>query len=239
MNRVLKQTPAIQLADGRKIPVRLKPNARAKRLILRAEVASGMAVVTLPPMTPVWEAVRFAQSRAGWLAARLPPPAERRYALVDGGVVPYQGVDHMIRHRADARGAAWIEAGVDEIHVAGKLEHLPRRVTDFLKRRARTALETAVRRHTSALNVSVGRLTVRDTKSRWGSCTSRGDLNFSWRLIMTPPDVLDYVAAHEVAHRLEHNHSSHFWALVERLVPDMERRKQWLRRHGRELMAIV
>ena len=103
-------------------------------------------------------------------------------------------------------------------------------------RQARADLVAAVTRHTATLAVNARRVTLRDTTTRWGSCSSSGALNFSWRLIMAPPYVLDYLAAHEVSHLVQMNHSDAFWAIVARLIPDYARAESWLKTHGVELM---
>ena len=91
--------------------------------------------------------------------------------------------------------------------------------------------------HAANLGVEIKSISMRSQSTRWGSCSSTGKLNFNWRLILAPPFVLDYVAAHEVAHLLEMNHSRDFWDVVERTLPAMERGREWLRVHGRELMV--
>ena len=106
---------------------------------------------------------------------------------------------------------------------------------DFLKREAKRDLEAASRRAAAALGVTVKRVSVRDQSSRWGSCSTTGVLSYSWRLILAPPFVLDYLAAHEVAHLVEMNHSRAFWRVVERICPDVARAKAWLDAHGAEL----
>jgi predicted metal-dependent hydrolase len=121
------------------------------------------------------------------------------------------------------------------ICVAGEAPHVARRIGDFLKREARRDLEAASRRYAQRLGVSVKRVSVRDQVSRWGSCSTTGVLSYSWRLILAPPFVLDYLAAHEVAHLIEMNHSQRFWRLVERLCPAMQRAKTWLDVHGTDL----
>ena len=153
-------------------------------------------------------------------------------------LVPVRGIPHRIAHCPDARGTVWTASGADgtpTLCVAGEAPHVARRVQDFLKREARQDLAEAVRRYAAALGVSIGRLTLRDTASRWGSCSARGDLSFSWRLVMAPPFVLDYLAAHEVAHRLEMNHGPRFWRLVEQVCPHRREAEAWLRRHGSDL----
>jgi predicted metal-dependent hydrolase len=121
------------------------------------------------------------------------------------------------------------------IAVAGDSPHIARRVREFLEAEAKRDLAAAVRRYTGALGVAAKRITVRDTTSRWGSCSASQTLNFSWRLIMAPPYVLDYLAAHEVAHLIHLNHSPRFWALARKLSPDTDRAETWLKAHGVDL----
>jgi hypothetical protein len=178
----------------------------------------------------------FADRHGGWLAARfkkLPDLVDFR----DGAMVPLRGMPHLIQHRPGARGSVWIDSGDggSVIAVAGDPSFLSRRVRDFLKREARKDIEAAARRHAAALGVSIRKVSIKDTTSRWGSCTADGSLSFSWRMILAPPFVLDYLAAHEVAHRREMNHSPRYWRVVAGLYPDYERAEAWLKRHGAEL----
>ena len=150
---------------------------------------------------------------------------------------PLRGIDHTIVHRPGARGVVWLEAGEHGplICVAGEQPHVPRRVADFFKREALKDIEAAVARHARAIGVKPKRIAVRDTVSRWGSCSSSGRLSFSWRLILAPPFVLDYLAAHEVAHMVHMNHSPKFWSLLRRAFPDTNRAEAWLKAHGADL----
>ena len=153
--------------------------------------------------------------------------------LTAGAVIPFRGIRHEIRAAAKGPAPVWREDGV--IWVRGRQAHAPRRVLDFLKNEARKAFEVQVLNHASRLEVRPSRITVRDTASRWGSCSSGRSLSFSWRLILAPDFVLDYVVAHEVAHLREMNHSARFWAHVKSLVPDMDAPQSWLKVNGREL----
>jgi predicted metal-dependent hydrolase len=138
----------------------------------------------------------------------------------------------------NARGTVWAETdddGTAFLCVAGGALHVARRVTDFLKREAKRDLAAATRRHAAALGVAIERIGVRDTATRWGSCSADGALSYSWRLVLAPAFVLDYLAAHEVAHRRELNHSARFWRLVDQLVPDRRRAEAWLKAHGNSL----
>ena len=140
--------------------------------------------------------------------------------------------------RAGERGTVWIELGDDgsrALCVAGEAPHVGRRLRDYLKREAKRELEAASRRAADALGVKIKRVSIRDQSSRWGSCSTTGVLSYSWRLILTPPFVLDYLAAHEVAHLVEMNHSRAFWRVVGRIYPNMARAKTWLDVHGADL----
>ena len=122
--------------------------------------------------------------------------------------------------------------------VSGPPEGAPGRARAFLKDAARAALVPAAHGYAEQVGRRAARITLRDTRSRWGSCSSEGALSFSWRLAMAPPEVLDYVAAHEAAHLVEMNHGPRFWALVERLRPDWRESRDWLRRHGGDLHRV-
>ena len=221
--------------DGAIYPVELKRHAQARRYTLRIRAADRTVVLTMPLRGSVKEARAFAQRSGGWIAARL-KRLPRPITFGEGLELPLRGAPHRIVHRA-ARGTVWIEAGDDMplLCVAGERAHLARRLRDYLKREAKRDLETASRRYAGALGVSVRRIAVRDQMSRWGSCTAAGVLSYSWRLILAPPYVLDYLAAHEVAHLVEMNHSRRFWRVVATLCPDWQRAKGWLTAHGNAL----
>ncbi|MCC6888060.1 MAG: M48 family metallopeptidase [Hyphomicrobiales bacterium] len=218
-------------------PVRVRRHRQARRYTLRIDLALRQAVLTIPPRGSLREARAFAQKHGAWIAARL-CRLPQAMPFVQGATVPLRGAPHRIVHRAQARGAVWAEqtqGGERLICVAGDPRHHNRRIGDFLKREARRDLVAAVRRYTGALGVAVKRVSVRDQASRWGSCSNAGVLSFSWRLILAPPFVLDYLAAHEVAHRVELNHSPRFWRLLRRINPDCVRAKAWLDAHGGDL----
>lgn len=223
--------------DGEVYLVHLRRNRLARRYTLRIHSARREVVLTLPPRGSLKQAREFAEKHGAWMAARLqrlPQPLP----FADGAVVPLRGIDHRIEHRPQARGTVWIEAGDDGAQllcVAGAGPHLARRVRDYLKREAKRDLESASKQAAVALGVSVKRVSVRDPSSRWGSCSTTGVLSYSWRLILAPPYVLDYLAAHEAAHLVEMNHSRAFWRQVERICPDFKRAKAWLDAHGADL----
>jgi predicted metal-dependent hydrolase len=217
--------------------VRLRRHRQARRYTLRIHAATREVVLTMPPRGSVKEAREFAQKHGGWIAARLGRMPEAA-PFAPGAVVPLRGIGHRITHRRGARGTVWTENGQNGepmLCVAGQAPHVDRRVSDYLKREAHLDLNAASRRFAELINVKVRRVAVRDQSSRWGSCSSTGVLSYSWRLILAPPFVLEYLAAHEVAHLVEMNHSPKFWRLVERLCPSVGRAKVWLDIYGTDL----
>lgn len=225
----------IQIA-GRTVPLVVRVNPRARRIALKVDALRGHVVLVLPNKRLEKKGWQFLNSKTDWLAetlGRLPVPV----TFAEGAEVPLGGVPHRIRHCPDARRGVWVEDGA--LCVSGRAEHLPRRLSDWLRARAREAIAARVAVHAARLGVQPARITLRDTRSRWGSCTPSGALNFSWRLVMAPDWVLDYVTAHEVAHLREMNHSAAFWHHVETLVPGLRApARNWLREHGTALHRI-
>lgn len=223
--------------ESQTFKVALKRRPTAKRITLRVSNATGEVVLTIPERTDLSLAQRFADSHGQWIANRL-AKVPKRVLFQPGALVPLRGVPHKVVHWSNIRGttqATRSSAGEPIIAVTGDLAHVARRVQDFLEAEAKRDFAVAVKRHTTTLGVKAKRITVRDTKSRWGSCSANGALNFSWRLIMAPPFVLDYLAAHEVAHLKELNHSHRFWALTHRLCPRTDEAEAWLKTYGSAL----
>ncbi|HEY4775574.1 MAG TPA: SprT family zinc-dependent metalloprotease [Xanthobacteraceae bacterium] len=235
--RITEPQTIVVAFDQAVYPVRLRRHTRARRYTLRIHAATREIVLTMPARGSLREAMAFAERHGGWIAARLgrlPEPAP----FVDGTHVPWRGLPHRITHRPGLRGTVWRETAADGqslLCVAGEAPHLARRVVDYFKREAQRELETASYFHARALGVTVRSVSVRNQTSRWGSCSTTGALSFSWRLILAPPPVLDYLAAHEVAHLVEMNHSQRFWRILRQLCPDLDRAKAWLDAHGGEL----
>ncbi|MBL6927897.1 MAG: M48 family metallopeptidase [Rhodospirillales bacterium] len=231
MKKIHENQQVIDL-DGREVALRVRRNPRARRLSLRVDPIQGDVVLTVPPATPVTEGIRFAKRKSGWLLNRLNdvPP---RIPFADGTTISVFGQPYTIRHGLDAGRVISCKDG--EIRVSGRAEHLPRRLTDWLKREARRELSERAHTLAASLDMKAGRISVRDTRSRWGSCSAKGNLSFSWRLIMAPEFVLSYVVAHEVAHLLEKNHGPKFWKLVDRLNDQAKAARKWLRHNGESL----
>jgi hypothetical protein len=219
---------------GDVLPVTFVRSARARRASLRVDPARRRVVLTAPLRMARDTALGFAEQQAGWIAARLKRLPDKR-PFADGVEVPLFGASHRVRHRPDARGTVWVEDG--EIHVAGRSEHLPRRLRDWLLAEMRKRLALLVQAKAAKVERSVKRITVRDTRSRWGSCGRDGAMSFSWRLVFAPPEVLDYLVAHEVAHLVHMNHGARFWALAESLCDGpMAPPQAWLRANGETLL---
>lgn len=224
----------LQVGD-RTIEVALRRHARARRYTLRIHPKGHGAVVTLPKRGSVAEAKSFVARHVDWLRDRLPPEAPT--GLRADSLVPILGVRHRVVATGRDRGVVQIRTEANEpvLLVPGEGIHLERRVTDFLKRLARREFAAAVARHAKALGVRPTAIRIKDTTSRWGSASTTGTLSFSWRIVMAPPVVLDYLAAHEVAHLKEMNHSDRFWAICHRLAPQADEAKAWLKSYGRDL----
>ena len=235
--RRTSEPTAITVAfDGQIYPVCVRRHSQARRYTLRIHAASREVVLTMPPRGSVKQAREFAQKNGAWIATRLRRMPDA-VPFAHGTLLPLRGFNHRIEHRKGKRGTVWTESGADMplLCVAGEMPHLSRRIHDYLKREAKRELEAASRAAAQALGVGIRRVSVRDQSSRWGSCSSTGVLSYSWRLILAPPFVLDYLAVHEVTHIIEMNHSRRFWRLVEKICPDMGRAKAWLDAHGADL----
>ncbi|KQZ19439.1 hypothetical protein ASD50_08175 [Mesorhizobium sp. Root552] len=224
---------------GRTLPLRIVENNRARRLTLRIDAGGQGLRITVPPGLRRGEVEKFLHRHQGWLEQRLAKVPDRPQVR-PGIKLPLYGVPHMIVHEPGKRGT--VSVGSDEngptLVIHGERVHLPRRLTDYLKREARREIGALVERHTAKVGRKAKAVRFKDTSSRWGSCTSDGNLSFSWRIMMAPRPVINYLVAHEVAHLKEMNHGPKFWKLCEELCPDTERCRAWLKKNGSALQAI-
>ncbi len=221
-------------------PVEVRRHAGARRLTLRVSRTRRAVIVTLPLQCDLGEAGSFLNRNIDWVRARLdslPQPVEFR----DGAFMPLRGQTHRLVFtgtKCNGRlGVVVRQTGrpFPELHISGDIERAPRRIKDWLAAQAKADLTERVAHHAHALNVKPKHIAVRDQASRWGSCSTTGVLSFSWRLVMSPPAILDYVAAHEVAHLREMNHGARFWAHVRNTYPDLDEAKRWLQIYGLDL----
>lgn len=226
--------PAVELS-GQTVSYDVRRSTRARRARIVVHQWDGVEVV-VPTRAPADAAERLVRSHGDWLLARLaerpaaPPP------LQDGAVIPWRGGNLPVHVRTGA-GRARLTSTELTIAVGdpGDPDRVRAAVERVARAEARRELTEEVAFAASALGVRVAAISIRDPRTRWGSCTSTGRLSFSWRLVLAPPEVLRYVAVHEVCHILEPNHQPVFWALVERLQPGWRAQRLWLRRHGPEL----
>ena len=224
----------LQLGD-RLFPLQCRRDRRAVRLTLRLDPRHEVVSLTAPHGLANREVLAFLDAHQGWLEERveaLPP----RIPFAEGSVLPILDHPHRIVAAQEARRGVWLEPG--RLWVSGRPEHLGRRVEDFLRKEARQRIGETARAKAALLPKGTKALrgvTVRDTRSRWGSCSHNGQLSFSWRLLLAPLEAFDYVVAHEVAHLAFADHSPGFWALCEELSDDMPAGRSWLRERGAQL----
>ena len=223
---------------GIRYTVAVKRVATARRFTLRVRSATQDAVLTMPSRASLRTALSFAERHAEWIGTRM-RSLPGHIVLSPGATVPLRGVDHEVVHDPESSTRVRVEAGglsgAPRLLVSGALETVGPQVIDFMRREALRDLKAATRTHAETVGKTFGRIVVRDTRSRWGSCSSRGTLSFSWRLILAPSFVLDYLAAHEVAHLCHMDHSAAFWAVTERLAPQTSQAETWLKHNGPSL----
>jgi len=215
--------------DGRIIPITLRWNARAKRIILRLDSKGSGCIVTLPKGVIAQAGLEMVERNQVWLANQFNRKSEAS-PFEDGSTIPFRDIPYVLRHMPDARGTVWSEG--DEIFIAGHADFLNRRLCDWLKKQAREDITPLAHAMAEQLGKKVKRISIRDTVSRWGSCTSSGNLSFNWRLIFAPSDILRYVVAHEVSHLRHMDHSKDFWSTVDLFDVNAKQSRSWLKRNG-------
>jgi len=220
--------------EGEEVVLRVKRHPRARRISLRADPRDGAVVLVLPMRASVDAGLAFARSQAAWIRARL-AAAPRPTAFAPGTRLHLQGEAVEIVHDAARRGPALREG--DLLVVGGKPEFVARRVRDFLRAEAGRRLGPLALEKAAALGRTLRALRITDTRSRWGSCARDARIGLSWRLVIAPPRVADYVVAHEVAHLAHHDHSPAFWRVVDTLTEHRAEAQAWLRANGAALLG--
>jgi predicted metal-dependent hydrolase len=217
------------------VEVHLKRSARARRFSLRVSRLDGKVTLSMPARAREGEALAFLQGHEGWLRQTLSamPDAALR-AVGPDSIIPVEGRELVL---TPATGRS-VRVDGDRLLVPGDPARMGPRVAAWLKVLARDRLASASTRYAGLVGRSYATLAIRDTRSRWGSCSPDGRLMYSWRLIMAPASVLDYVAAHEVAHLVELNHSAAYWRVVSSICPDWKDHRAWLRTHGSTLHRV-
>jgi len=237
-----RAAPSVQLLriEGIAAPVEIRRHPQARRLTLRVSRTERSVVLTIPRNSDSTEIDRFLARSIDWVRERL-EGVPQSVPFRAGACIPLRGNMCEIVFDGPAPGRSVVEVSPgsegrpSRLLVHGAIEHAPRRLRDWLVAEAARDLDRCVTHHARNLGLRARRIAVKDQKSRWGSCSSNGQLSFSWRLILAPPVVLDYVAAHEVAHLAEMNHGPRFWRLVRQTMPNLEEAKLWLRRNGLDL----
>ena len=221
--------------DGTRIPIRMKRNKRARRLILRLDQESEGGVLTLPVHATQKDAMVLVQKNAAWLHTKIqerPPREEFR----DRQVLSLLGTPITILHSPGGR--AGVQLANNELIVYGRPEHLKRRVFDWLRKHAREVITPRAEEMAGRLDKRIGKISIRNTRSRWGSCSRTGNLSFCWRLVLTPDWILDYVIAHEVSHLVHMSHNQAFWRTVQTFDVAPDRARAWLGDNGPRLHRI-
>jgi predicted metal-dependent hydrolase len=213
------------------LPIIVSMRKGARSLVLRYQPLTHALMLTLPPHVSVKKGLQFVERKRDWVLQQLEKRPEK-ISFVHDSVVPVLGREYRLKH-AGGRGVVRKEEGI--ILVPGEAAFMARRLRDWLKKLARKEIMRLAAVKAKELNRRINKITLRDTRSLWGSCTQNGNLSFSWRLVFAPPDVLDYLVSHEVAHLVELNHSARSWNIVESLCPHFQQSRTWLRKHGDSL----
>jgi predicted metal-dependent hydrolase len=216
--------------DSDSIEVLTRRSPRAKKVSIKITGHNGVELV-IPKNITEKQALNFLYSKERWIVEKSKEIGiKNRTYFEEGSQIPIQGDVYIIQHSGSIRGRTRLEG--DKLIVCGEKGVLSKRVKDFLQDLAKKEIVARAEIEAQKLGVNYSRITIRDTNSRWGSCSHKKNLSFSWRLIMAPRDVLEYVVAHEVAHLIEMNHSKKFWQLVESIFPSHRLSRNWLKDKG-------
>lgn len=211
------------------IPTTIRISKRAQNITLRVKPYPLQAELVIPHGVSQKKALLFLESKREWIAEKashFPSP----FPLLPGSVIPLLGKDTTLRHTGSIRGLPRFEE--DILWISGPETHAERRIKTAIKNALHTEIIRQADLYAAQLERPYRKIALRETSSRWGSCSSQGNLSFSWKLVFAPLPVLHYVIAHEVAHLVEMNHSLRFWHLVACLCPDYAKQRQWLKKHG-------
>lgn len=232
----MRAIPDYLLLNGKSLPLLLRETPKAKRLTLRISSEREEVILTLPLFCSKKQVLDFIEKSKPWLEKQLEKQAAKSFtklSYVDGMVLPIFGKPYELRHKPSRSYRAWWED--DHLLVHAPSEKFGDFVQKSLHKVAHQFFQERTIFYAAQVNKPVNRITVRDTRSRWGSCSTHGNISYSWRLIFAPEQVADYVCAHEVAHLIEMNHSPQFWKIVGDFCPDHKKLRQWLRQSGKTL----
>lgn len=216
-------------------PIKVIKSPRAKRLTLRIDSKEHIPVLSIPPRCSQKQAVSFVQTHQDWIMESLKKLPQTQY-FTSGQTITLFGKEILIQHAPEKRWGARIEKGI--LYVCGESNFTHRRVKDFIKKEAQKKFLTLSQKQAEKINCHINEVVIKDTKSRWGSCSSLNNINYNWRLALAPKEVIDYIVAHEVSHLAHQNHSAAFWKCVATLCPNYEIGQEWLKQHGKELYVF-
>lgn len=222
------------------VPLIWKRSTRAKRITLRIEPIRGEVIITVPERISQNKAMAFVHQQSEWITSALAALPEKQ-KLADGSQVMIEGQNIPILHDPAAQRGCWLDA--DGLHVSGDASHTQRRVRDFLHAMAKERLTQTLQIHSIIMDLHPTRLDLRDVRTRWGSCTKQGRIMLSWRLLMAPTEIRDYVVIHELAHLKHFNHGPDFWNLVDHFIPKGRTGRlaaeRWLRENSTTLLRAA
>ena len=213
-------------------PIKVVKSPLAKKLTLRIDEKSRLPVLTLPRYCSTRKALNFVENHRDWISETLNRLPKIRY-FKDGDILSVMGWPYTVSRQPGRRGGAFLEGNF--LIVTGSKEFTHRRICDFLKIKAKEELLRLSRQYAAQINSTVHNVCIKDTKSRWGSCSTKHNINYNWRIILAPEFVIRYLVCHEVSHLVHQNHSKEFWNCVAALCPDYQSGRNWLKAHGKEL----
>jgi len=212
----------------------VKTSLKAKRISLKIDAKKKLPVVTLPKFCTANYAIDFIERHLDWIDESLNKIPEK-VIFNHGDQISIMGQIYEVNHCPDARAGVWLEDG--KVNISGGAEFLNSRLKNFIKKVAKNELSKLARQKAKDINCYVNNIVVKDTKTRWGSCSTKSNINFSWRIVLAPSIVIDYLISHEVCHLIHHNHSKEFWAELDNLAIDMKTGKEWLKESGNGLFS--
>lgn len=221
----------IFISGDKRLPILITKRKGARSIVLRYQPLKHALTLTLPPYVSIRKGLGFIEKKQDWVHKQLAKHQDK-IPFADGSMLPVLGTEYRLTH-VGGRGVVRMEHG--QLFVPGDPTFMARRVRDWLKKTAYEAISQRAHTQADLLGCTIRKITLRDTRSLWGSCTRNGHLSFSWRLLLAPPEVLDYLVSHEVAHLVEMNHSKRFWTIVETLCPHWRTSRHWLKKHGDRL----
>jgi len=233
MKKALHSTPYFFEFKGQcaPLPVVVSKRRRARSMVLRYQPVAQALTLTLPWHVSISRGLKFIEEKRAWVLSELAAHPQK-VPFTDGQTIPVLGKEYVLAH-VGGRGVVHIQG--ERIIVPGDETFMPRRVREWIKKQAEHAIRANAEEKAEKLGCKIKKITLRDTRSLWGSCTSGGNLSFSWRLVFSPPDVLDYLVAHEVAHLCHLNHSAAFWKTVGELCSHWKTSRAWIKKYGNTL----